>query len=174
MIRAGLLQNFKSTIPCFSMIYHDQQCNFHDYLMHSLQHPLFTMLSINVECSNKSMLVDMMHAFWNNKNLKPPVARKLGVRQLVFWLLVVLSNYFTKFNDFSMILQFFSNSMHACNFYSDFPGFPWFQELVGTLLGASCLTNIILASPWGNRTDHTWVVSFYVYSAGQHVLFGTS
>ena len=33
------------------------------------------------------------------------------VRQLFFWQLVVLSYYFTKFHDFSMINQFFSNSM---------------------------------------------------------------
>ena len=52
----------------------------------------------------------------NNKNLRPPEARKLAVghtsvRQLVFWLLLVLSNYFTKFHDFSITIQFFSNSM---------------------------------------------------------------
>ena len=34
-----------------------------------------------------------------------------SVQQLVFWLLVVSSIYFTKFLDFSMIIQFFSNSM---------------------------------------------------------------
>ena len=50
--------------------------------------------------------------------LKPPVARKLPVRHTSFvclttsyWILVVLSNYFTKFYDFSMIIQVFSNSM---------------------------------------------------------------
>ena len=46
------------------------------------------------------------------KNLKSPVARNLAVghtsvRQLVFWLLVVSSNYFTKLHDFSMIIQIF-------------------------------------------------------------------
>ena len=65
------------------------------------------MLSINAECSNSTM-----HAFWNNQNLKPPVARKLAVghasvRQLVFWLLVVSSNYFTKFHDYSMNTMIF-------------------------------------------------------------------
>ena len=45
---------------------------------------------------------------------KPQVARKLAVRhtsvrQLVFWLLMLSSNY-TKFHDFSMIIQLFSNS----------------------------------------------------------------
>ena len=41
-----------------------------------------------------------------------------------------------KIHDFSMIIQDFSNSMifHAWNFFSDFPGFPWFPELVGTLI----------------------------------------
>ena len=53
-----------------------------------------------------------MHAFWNNQNLKPPVARKLAVRHTSYWLLVDLSNNFTKFHDFSMIIQFyFLNSM---------------------------------------------------------------
>ena len=61
------------------------------------------------------MLVD--HAFIF-KYLKPPVARKLAVGptsvwQLVFWLLGVSTNYFTKFHDFSKIIQFFSNSMHG-------------------------------------------------------------
>ena len=56
-----------------------------------------------------------MH-FEKNQNLKPPVARKLAVRhtsvlRLVFWLLVISSNYFTKFHDFSMITQVFPNSM---------------------------------------------------------------
>ena len=44
----------------FSMICHDQQCNFHDYIMTPTS-PFssnFTSLSINVECSNNSMLVD--------------------------------------------------------------------------------------------------------------------
>ena len=35
----------------------------------------------------------------------------LDVRQLVFWQLVVLSYYFTKFHDFSRFFQVFSNSM---------------------------------------------------------------
>ena len=75
-------------------------------------------------------------------NLKPPVARKL-VRRLVFWPLVVSLNYLTKFHDFSMIIQVFFRfhefSMHG-TFFSDFPGFPWFPELVGTLTwGQNCL-----------------------------------
>ena len=41
----------------FSIIFHDQQCNFHDYLMHRLKPPLLV-LSINAECSNNSMLVE--------------------------------------------------------------------------------------------------------------------
>ena len=55
---------------------------------------------------------------------------------LVFWLLVVSLNYLTKFHDFSMIIQgffkFHEISMHG-TFFSDFPGFPLFPELVGTL-----------------------------------------
>ena len=57
------------------------------------------------------------------------MARKQAVvRQLVFWQLVVLSYYFTKFHDFSTIIQVFSDSMifpciplkHKCfKFHSD-------------------------------------------------------
>ena len=66
-----------------------------------------------------------MHAFSNNQNLKPTVARKLAVGhtsvgRLVLWLLVVSSNYFTKFHDFSMIIQVFFKihdfSMHGTFF----------------------------------------------------------
>ena len=43
-----------------------------------------------------------------------------------------------------MIIQVFSNSMifHAWIFFSDFPGFPWFPELVGTLLDAYFLAKL--------------------------------
>ena len=49
--------------------------------------------------------------------------------QLVFWLPVVVSNYFTKFHDFSMIVQGFSNSMifpcmeHFCEIFQVFHDF---------------------------------------------------
>ena len=59
-----------------------------------------------------------MQAFWNNQtwnHQKPEKqlsdTQNLCVWQLVFWLLVVSSNYFTKFHDFPMIIQVFSNSM---------------------------------------------------------------
>ena len=42
----GFPQKFKNTIPCFSIIFHDQQCNFHEYLMHSLQPPLLATFSL--------------------------------------------------------------------------------------------------------------------------------
>ena len=49
---------------------------------------------------------------------------------------MVSSNYFTKFHDFSMIIQLFFKfhdfSMHGA-FFLDFPGLPYFPELVGTL-----------------------------------------
>ena len=41
-----------------SMIFHDQQCNFHVYFMHGLQPPLIiaaSSLSINVEFSNSNV-----------------------------------------------------------------------------------------------------------------------
>ena len=45
-----------------SMIFHDQQYNFHDYLMHGLQtahfSSIFTMRSNNAEFSNNSMLLN--------------------------------------------------------------------------------------------------------------------
>ena len=36
----GSHRNSKTQFHDFSMIFHDQQCNFHDYLMHGLQPPL--------------------------------------------------------------------------------------------------------------------------------------
>ena len=36
----GSNRNSKTQFHDFSMINHDQQCNFHDYLMHGLQPPL--------------------------------------------------------------------------------------------------------------------------------------
>ena len=33
----GSQRNSKTQFHDFSMIFHDQQCNFHDYLMHNLQ-----------------------------------------------------------------------------------------------------------------------------------------
>ena len=36
----GSSRNSKTQFHDFSMIFYDQQCNFHDYLMHSLQTPL--------------------------------------------------------------------------------------------------------------------------------------
>ena len=72
-----------------------------------------------------------MHAFGNNQNLKQSVARKQAVRhtsQLVFWLLLVSQNYFTKFHDFSMIIKVFFFKFHDFlmhgTFLGDFPGFP--------------------------------------------------
>ena len=61
-----------------------------------------------------------MHAFWNNSNLKPPVARKLAVRHTSFVCLTAsilatggFVKLFHKSHDFSMIIQllFFLNSM---------------------------------------------------------------
>ena len=43
---------YKTQFHDFSMIFRDQQCNFHDYLMHGLQLPLLATsspLSINAE-----------------------------------------------------------------------------------------------------------------------------
>ena len=36
----GSHRNEKTQFNDFSIIFHDQQCNFHDYLMHDLQPPL--------------------------------------------------------------------------------------------------------------------------------------
>ena len=43
------------------MIFHDQQCNFHDYLMHYLQPPLFGASSTRSNSNVYKMLVD--HAY---------------------------------------------------------------------------------------------------------------
>ena len=58
----GSHRNSKTQFHDFSMIFHDQQCNFHDYLMHGLQPQqfkqhlhFFTTLSINAECSNSDV-----------------------------------------------------------------------------------------------------------------------
>ena len=39
-ISLGSHRNSKLQFHDFSMIFHDQQCNFHDYLMHDIQPPL--------------------------------------------------------------------------------------------------------------------------------------
>ena len=54
-------------------------------------------------------------------------------------LLTVSSNYFTKIHDYSMVIQAFS--MHGM-FCHDFPGFPWFLELVGTLTWKKCKSSL--------------------------------
>ena len=87
-----------------------------------------------------------MHAFWNNSNLKPPVARKLAVRHPNF--VCLTASFLTTYGDFfklflqnsmifprlfrSFFFKFNDFSMHGTVF-GDFPGFPWFPELVGTL-----------------------------------------
>ena len=65
------------------------------------------------------------------------------VWQLVLWLLVVSSNYFTKFHDFSMIIQVFQipQFSHAWNFF--FRDFPWFPELLAV----------------GMRSEGVWILS---------------
>ena len=112
-----------------SMIFHDQQCNFHDYLMHGLQPPLLA-LSINGECSNNSMHVD--HACI----LKLLKLETTSSQKTSCWTLTTggFLNLFHKipsfFHDYSGFLKFHDFSMHGI-YFSDFPGFP---ELVGTLL----------------------------------------
>ena len=55
---------------------------------------------------------------------------------LVSWLLVVSSNYFVKFHDFSMIIQgffkFHDFSMHG-TFFGNFPGFSIICSACGNL-----------------------------------------
>ena len=41
----GSHRNLKTQFHDFSMIFHDQQCNFHDYLMHRLKPPLLAATS---------------------------------------------------------------------------------------------------------------------------------
>ena len=71
-----------------------------------------TIMNLNMHASRPCMHFEII------LNFKPPVARKLAVRHASFACLtasflamVVSSNYFTKFHDFSMIIQAFSNSM---------------------------------------------------------------
>ena len=56
------------------MIFYDQQCNFHDYLMQDLQPPplssIFTTLSLNAECSNNSMLA--VTVLWSLRKTRDP------------------------------------------------------------------------------------------------------
>ena len=153
--KQGSHRNSKTQFHDFSMIFYDQ-CNFHDYLMQptSSFSSNFTTLSIKAECSNNSMIVDRpcIHfeiiETWNHQLLENWLS-DTSVRQLVFWQLVVSSNYITKFHDFSMIIQVFFKfhdfSMHG-TFFSGFPGFPWFPELVGTLHKAKWqdLTNWVI------------------------------
>ena len=73
-------------------------------------------------------------------------------RQLVFWLLVVLSYYFTKFNDFSMIIQVLSNSrifsMHG-TFLVIFQVFQDFQSM-----WEPCLSSLLLI------VNHNWAMTW--------------
>ena len=41
----GSHRNSETQFHDYSMIFHDQQCNFHDYLIHSLQPPLLAVSS---------------------------------------------------------------------------------------------------------------------------------
>ena len=93
-----------------------------------------TVMHLNKHACRQCMHFEIIKT-WNHQY----IARKLAVRhtsfcvwQLVFWLLLVSSNYFTKSRDFSMIIQFFFIPwfFHAWNFFCDFPGFTWFSELV--------------------------------------------
>ena len=87
-------------------------------------------------------------------NLKPPVARKLAVRhtKLVCLTASFLSTggfvkLFHKIQWFSMIIQVFFKfhdfSMHG-TLFCDFPGFPWFPELVGTLCNRQYLEHKVV------------------------------
>ena len=83
-----------------------------------------------------------MHAFWNIKNLKPPGARKKAVRHVsdswasflaIGGFVILYHKIPWFFHDYSG----FSNSMiFPCMelFLVIFQGFPWFPELVGTLI----------------------------------------
>ena len=108
-----------------SMIFNDQQCIFNDFNARPPTSPfssIFTTLIINAECNNNSMHVD--HACIL-KLLKLETTSSQDT--LVFWLLVVSSNYFTKFHDYSVVVfKFHDFSMHGTFFQ-------WFPELVGTL-----------------------------------------
>ena len=63
---------------------------------------IFTTLSINLECSNSNVFKKIKHACRPRMHFEiRPVFFLFvffSVRQLVFWLQVVLSNYFTKFH----------------------------------------------------------------------------
>ena len=95
---------------------------------------------MNVECSNNSMLVDHV-CIWKKLKLKTTSSQKTSCRTLKcptasflatggFIKLFHKIPWFSNDNQIFQIPWFF----HAWNFFSDFPGFPWFPELVGTLL----------------------------------------
>ena len=93
----------------------------------------------------------------SSKKTSCQTQKVLCVWQLVFWLLVVLSNYFTKFHNISMIIQFFFFKFHDSSthvtYIGDFPGFLWFCELVGAL-PFICIKEKTLSfegSIWKNR-----------------------
>ena len=118
-----------------------------------------------------------MHAFWNNWNLKPPVARKIAVRHTSFVCLtasflatggsvcltasILATAGFVKlfhkipwfFHDYSgfFFFKFHDSSMHG-TFFPDFPGFPSFPELVGTPIYHSHLLYSTLPS-WEHRSS---------------------
>ena len=117
--------------------------------MHGLQPPLLAAFSPRwVECSKSkpylkkhacrpdACILKWLKLETISRHKKKAVRHtNLCVWQLVFWLLVVLSNYFTKFHDFSMIIKFFQIPwfFHAWNFFWCFSRFSMISRNGGTL-----------------------------------------
>ena len=62
----GSHRNSKTQFHDFSMIFHDQQCNFNDYLMNDLQPPLLAASSpcrANIRNAATTACLQTMHAF---------------------------------------------------------------------------------------------------------------
>ena len=104
------------------------------------------MLSINVECSNNSILVDYA-CILKLLKFETTNSQKTSCQTCLTASFLVTGGFRRIISQNSMIfpwlfrfLKFHGFSMHGI-YFSDFPGFPWFPELVGTLM-------FILATDW--------------------------
>ena len=98
------------------------------------------------------MLVD--HAcILKQLKLEATSSQILCVWQLVFWLLVVSSNYFTKFHDFTMIIQVIK--LHDFSMHGTFWGFTSRFFMISRACGNPV-----------SRTTSLWKVQIYWYLKG--------
>ena len=112
------------------MIFDDQLCNFHDYLIHGLQLPLWATSSPHWAYMRNAATTKYLHEHAYRQC-------KFCVSDNYFsgywWFVKLFHTILWFFHDYSCFFKFHDLSMYG-TLFSDFPGFPWDPELVGTLL----------------------------------------